>query len=58
MASLLLSIAKKLDTEKFRRFRKMSELNIYLPILSPSALAVMLSQSILRLQYGVSHQTA
>ena len=35
MAFLLPSIAKKLDTEKFRRLRKMSELNVYSSGLNP-----------------------
>ena len=35
MASLLLSIAKKLDTVKFRRLRKMSELNVHSSGLNP-----------------------
>ena len=40
MALPLLSIAKKLGTEEFRRLRKMSELNVYMVGLNPSALAV------------------
>ena len=40
MAFLLLNIAKKLDREKFRCFRKVPELNVHLLGRNPSALAV------------------
>ena len=40
MAFLLPSTAKNLCAEKFRRFRELFELSVYLPGLNPSALAV------------------